>query len=141
MKTLIVTCTPDRFDIISHFSSCNEVVWRQTKSCQVGDLAYIYVGRPLSRIAYLCKVKATNIQGSEISLEYYQRQQATSRNRNKPYMKLELLTELNYEGLALADLLNHGLKTVQCTTEASDELKKYLRSIVGGSYYGNSDQR
>lgn len=46
-------------------------------------------------------------------------------------MKLKLLQEFTGKDLSLNDLFQHGLKTVQCTTEASSELKSYLISVTG----------
>ncbi len=130
MRTLVLTCTPERFDVAKYFNMSKEIVWRQTKKCEPGDLAYIYVGRPLSCIKYICKVIETDISPEAISLDYYQNQTATVRNKNKPYMKIQLLQELNHVELCLPSLLEHGLKTVQCTTEASAELNGYIRSII-----------
>ena len=131
MRTLIITCTPNRFDVISYFKKYNTIIWRQTKSCQPGDKAYVYVGRPLSCIKYLCEIIETDITSDSMDSDYYKTQSPTKRNKNKPFMKLRLLQEFTGKGLSLNELLQHGLKTVQCTTEASGELKRYLISVTG----------
>lgn len=131
MRTLIITCTPNRFDVISYFKKYNTITWRQTKSCQPGDKAYVYVGRPLSCIKYLCEIIETDITSDSMDSDYYKTQSLTKRNKNKPFMKLKLLQEFAGKDLSLNDLFQHGLKTVQCTTEASSELKSYLISVTG----------
>ncbi len=141
MRTLILTCTPDRFDVASYFNGNDVITWRQTKSCQPGDQAYVYVGRPLSCIKYLCEVIETDIAAESVDSDYYRSQTATKRSKNKPYMKLKLLCELSGRGLSLSELLEHGLKTVQCTTEASDELKIYLASAIRRNGNGDTNKR
>lgn len=130
MRTLILTCTPNRFDIVSYFNCNDMITWRQTKFCEPGDQAYVYVGRPLSCIKYLCEIIETDIAAGSVDSDYYRAEVATKRTQNKPYMKLKLLYELSGIGLSLSALLEHGLKTVQCTTEASDELRNYLVSVA-----------
>lgn len=139
MRTLIITCTPDRFDIASHFNSCDIITWRQTKPCQPGDKAYVYVGRPLSCIKYLCEIIETDITTDAIDSDYYNTQTPTKRSKNKPFMKLKLLYEFTGKELSLNELVQHGLKTVQCTTEASDDLKKYIASVTEKERYANVD--
>ena len=136
MKEYVVSCNPTNFDIVKHFSNTGDVVWRQTKPCQVGDIVYIYVGRPYSAIKYCCVVIEANINASEINTPFYKQQSVTKRNREKPFMRLRLEQTLNEDGLRLPELIEHGLKTVQCTTMVNAPLKRYLDEKRGKASNG-----
>lgn len=90
---------------------------------------------------YLCEIIETDIAAESVDSDYYRSQTATKRSKNKPYMKLKLLCELSGRGLSLSELLERGLKTVQCTTEASDELKNYLASAIRRNGNGDTNKR
>ena len=130
MKVLVTSCNPQKFDINAHFEQDKTILWRETKACCIGDVVYVYVGRPESYLKYKCKVVDANIPPEKIDSDYYSKQKQSSRTKNKPYMRLVLIKELLRDGLALPDLLEHGLKTVQCTTEAGTELCDYLNEIT-----------
>lgn len=132
MRTLITSCNPDKFNLFEHFKKERQILWRQTKSCEIGDEVFIYVGRPQSRLLYKCKIIAVDLPSEIVDSDYYKMQTPSSRTKNKPYMRLELVRKLDNDGLTLPDLFSHGLKTVQCTTEASPELREYLNTVVGG---------
>ena len=129
MKTLILTCTPDKFDIVSFFQNNEEIVWKQTASCEVGYYAYIYVGRPISSLRYCCEVIETNIVDGEC-LPYHCDTTMPRSRRQRRYMRLKLLREIKNNELSLERLRAHGLKTVQCITVATDELKEYIEKTV-----------
>lgn len=50
------------FNVESYFRQM-EVSWRQRANYQMGDIIYVYVGKPYSCILYKCIVKMTNISG------------------------------------------------------------------------------
>lgn len=129
MATYVISCNPSNFDICQHFQDNNEVVWRQTKNYKVGDVVYIYVGRPHSRLMYKCLVLDNDIIEQETNIEFYQ-QNNSVRNKNKPYMRIALQKKLPDNGLTLPCLLEHGLKTVQCATMVGSELQEYIDAQV-----------
>ena len=129
---LITSCNPDKFNLSEHFKKESQILWRQTKACEAGDKVFIYVGRPQSRLLYECEIMEINIPPESIDSDYYRNQPISNRSKNKPYMKLRYVRRLDEAGLTLPNLLSHGLKTVQCTTEASPELQEYLKEVIGG---------
>lgn len=124
MKEYIVCCNLQRFDLIKHFSTNNHVIWKQTKKCQIGEIVYIYVGRPYSRLYYKCVVKKNNMQDDNNQETIYSN--GIGKQRNSGFMELELVSVLAEEGMGLQSLLDNGLKTVQCTTEVDESLHNYI---------------
>ena len=127
MKEYVISCNLERFDLIKHFSHDRTVIWRQTKPCIPGDFVFVYIGRPYSRLYYRCKVVKSNIDNVPDSNAFYKN--SICRQRNPKYMELELVNTLPDSKLGLAELLNNGLKTVQCSTQVSEELHNYIYSI------------
>lgn len=69
------------FNVESYFRQM-EISWRQRANYQMGDIIYVYVGKPYSCILYKCIVKMTNISGRTgsrqmilVPLEKYARDQ------------------------------------------------------------------
>ena len=125
MNAFVVVGNLQRFDIVDYFKSNKTVIWKQVSKCETGDRVFIYVGRPLSRLVYECRItkKDVSIEGIHYLLPY-------AGKRKQPHMELELIRELPVEGLSLKTLLDKGLKTVQCSTRIDDELKKYIDKVI-----------
>lgn len=52
----IRTAKLKKYDVISAFSDINEIDWRKSGfNIKTGDIVYIYVGKPYSRIMYNVK--------------------------------------------------------------------------------------
>ena len=129
MKEFVVSCNPINFDIGNYFTQKQEIVWKQSKKCSVGDYVYIYVGRPLSCLKYICKITETDLLADVIDEAFY-KQQHLSQNSNTKYMRLKFLKEIEDQKLPLRSLLDNGLKTVQCTTEVCSRLSNYIRKSI-----------
>ena len=86
-------------------------------------MSYIYVGRPYSRLMYKCVVKEMNLEA--VNCEYLSNQL----KEKQKYMHLEM-TDIIETHIGLNELITNGLKTVQCSTQASPELVDYIESRV-----------
>lgn len=125
MNAFVVVGNMKRFDIVNHFESNDSVIWKQVSKCEIGDEVYIYVGRPLSRIMYKCRIQKKDVDSEKV--EYL----LSYEGKRKPaYMELELVKTLSSDGLNLKQLLDHGLKTVQCSTMMDDGLKAYIEEVT-----------
>ena len=127
MKEYVISCNLKQFDLISHFEQNKTIVWKQTKPCDFGDMVYVYIGRPYSRLFYKCKVIEANISKTPEENSFYMNEYR--RQKNPIYMRLEIIGTLPEKGLALVELQAHGLKTVQCSTQVSKELHDYILKI------------
>ena len=127
MKEYVISCNLSQFDLIEHFEQDKTVIWKQTKPCVVGDLVYVYIGRPYSRLFYRCKVTVADIMECPEDNPFYKNK--TGRQKNPKYMMLEIEDVLPDKGLGLLELQEHGLKTVQCSTQVSEELHNYIAKV------------
>lgn len=130
MSDYVISCNLDKFDLIKHFENSKTVIWKQTKPCKKGDYVYVYVGRPYSRLFYRCVVTQADIQQCPEESAFYK--DKPGRIKNPKYMELTVDKMLPELGLSLVELQKNGLKTVQCTTQVSNELRNYLNCVIEG---------
>lgn len=57
----LVPANPKFFDIEAAFEKDKEIIWKQSNNIRVDDIAYMYVGAPISAVLYKCKVTEVNI--------------------------------------------------------------------------------
>lgn len=122
VNTFITTCNLGRFDLIEHFNSDTYVVWKDISKCRIDDIVYVYVGRPYSQLMYKCRVIEKNCDVSNCNYIELNVQ------KKKEFMKLELMSELSTK-IPLNELLEHGLKTVQCSTQAAEQLIDFINEV------------
>lgn len=110
-QPFVISANVRNYDIINHFAENKTVLWKQPQKCNAGDIVYVYVGAPYSRICYKCVVEKVNCKESDDQERYYA---ITNANR-KPVRVMELLLVEQYESSRLGHsyLREHGLRTVQ----------------------------
>lgn len=126
MKEYIISCNVKKFDVISFVNEHRTLYWKQSKAVNPGDVIYIYVGVPYCRLYYRCVVLQSDLDSCPETMSYY------LDNKAKRYMKLGNIKVLPEEGLYLQNLMDNGVKTVQCSTEVSQEFHEYLSAVLKG---------
>ena len=62
MKYWLFPCNPNQYDLQGVFEEFDKVEWQQrVKNIEVGDMVFIYVGRPFSAVQLVCEVIEVNI--------------------------------------------------------------------------------
>lgn len=123
MKEYVVSNNPNRLNLKDYFLKSETVLWKQISKADISDYVYIYVGRPEKRLMYKCIIEAIDLDITDEIADFYK--------KPTKCMMLRLVKKLPEKGLDLGNLLNNGLKTVQCATEVSDELHDYFVEIGG----------
>lgn len=120
----VIPCNPNYYNVDAAFFKMKKLDWRQRISAEVGDIVYIYVGKPYSEIRYKCLVRKVWLKNREISDdEYYETDDL------KPvtsYMELELIEKYVTDSLPLHKLKMNGVKTVQGPFKVLDETLYYI---------------
>lgn len=125
----IIPCNLSFFDIISHFEENDEMLWRATSATAEGDIVYLYVCRPYSRIMYRCHVVATNIDNHEIEASPYAQILAPSKNRRN-YIRIKKDYPIADDRLSFDELKLHGLASVQSQMRLSPDLSNHIGKII-----------
>jgi len=118
----VIPCNEKYYDHRGAFANLDYIDWRQSTNVSVGDIIYIYVGRPSSSLMYKCEALDVDIVNpSNNDMEYSSTLDQTGR-----YMRLRLIESYPEGKYKREDLLENGLKTVQGPTKATPELVAWL---------------
>lgn len=110
MTEWIIPCNLKYYDVKGAFSKFKAIDWKQSaKNICVGDIVYIYVGKPISAIKYKCRVNKTNLSKVEIDDSEFVINGENYENYGN-HMELELIREYADMELTRDMLVENGLK-------------------------------
>ena len=110
MTEWIIPCNLKYYDVKGAFSKFKAIDWKKSaKNICVGDIVYIYVGKPISAIKYKCRVNKTNLSKVEIDDSEFVINGENYENYGN-HMELELIREYAGTELTREMLVENGLK-------------------------------
>jgi 5-methylcytosine-specific restriction protein A len=109
MTHWIIPCNPNYFDIIGLFHNQRLLNYNQTTDVNVGDVVYLYVGRPYSEILFECRVLEVNMPTCYIDDKQFVLDGKTYENTGR-YMTLVLERKFESHELTLATLRSKGIE-------------------------------
>lgn len=110
-----VPANPRYFDIEAAFRAQDEISWKQGGKFEPGDIAYMYVGAPVSAIRYKCLVTATDC-GTYTN----------HKGRTCTFMMIRKLKEYDPSRYPWSKIKETGLGTAQGTKYIPPKLKALL---------------
>ncbi len=115
-ETWIVPANPKYYDMLTCFKDNNEMIWKQSSDIHVGDIVFLYVGAPYSKIMYKCNVKEVNIpyeyKDANVSMSYV--------------MKIECLKTYTDDRYSFEYLNTLGIKAIRGPRKISKEQYKKI---------------
>ena len=132
MNTWIMPCNVSIFNIVEHFEVEDEMYWLGTQATDVGDIIYLYVGKPFSEIKYKCEVIDCQIDEQIIQQSNYDVLKKDSKRR-KNFIKIKMIQRYPLGIFPFHTLMQHGLVSVQSQMRISSELIKYLQENERGN--------
>ena len=112
----LIPVNPKYFDIEAAFAKQKEIIWKQSSDVRVGDIAYMYVGAPISAVLYKCEVTEVNIP-----YDY-----ADENLRMTHVMKIKRIKQYAKDFMPFAHLKDFGVNTVRgpriCPLELANAL-------------------
>lgn len=111
------------------FADRDLIDWRQSANYEVGDIIFIYLTRPLSRVQFKCIVEDINIEFEDIidDREFWVNKDEYAKTKKGLYSRLRLLDTTDGEELTLNKLKKNGLKAApQGPIKLKDELLSYI---------------
>lgn len=110
MTEWIIPCNLKYYDVKGAFSKFKAIDWKKSaKNICVGDIVYIYVGKPISAIKYKCRVNKTNLSKVEIDDSEFVINGENYENYGN-HMELELIREYAGTELTRDMLVENWLK-------------------------------
>ena len=128
MSTWIIPCNVKYYDVFSAFNRLKKLNWKQSTRIEIGDIVYIYVGKPYSSILYKCKVNKVNLPSPEIDDNEFNRDDEPYGHYGN-YMELELMDTYASTLYTLDKLKEYGLTgNIQSPRRATDKIQTFLDS-------------
>lgn len=127
-ESWLIASNPVKYNILDAFNSNTTITWGLSIKVRLGDMIYIYVSAPYSRIKYKCVVDRVDVPvderlGAEFWLEKF--------NPNRNLVNLRLLSRLDDERLQLNNLIGSKLisSAPQGPRRVTSELNNFLNSL------------
>lgn len=98
----LIPANPHYFDIEAAFAKNKEIIWKQSSAVNVGDIAYMYVGAPVSAVLYKCEI-------TEVDIPY---DYADENLKITHVMKIKRLKKYGKDFMPFARLKEFGVNTV-----------------------------
>lgn len=109
MTDWIIPCNPQYYDVFGAFDKFKVLDWHQANpNMEIGDIVYIYVGKPTQAIMFKCKVNKVNLSENNVDDSEFAKNRGVYDNQR--YMELELLKKYSQDVLSMAVLREHGVQ-------------------------------
>lgn len=99
----IVPANPKFYDVINAFNDTDVTIWKQSSNINVGDIVYLYVAAPYSKIMFKCITTEVNIPYN------YSDKNLTI----KHVMKIKLLERMDNKNYTFDYLNSIGIKAIR----------------------------
>lgn len=131
----IISANLKIYDVIRAFSDRTIIDWRQSAKQQVGDIVYIYIGKPIQAVVYQTIVEEVGITyENALPDQEYWIQDSSEENRERQFMRLRLIETFSDDLFSLTKLLENGLMSApQGPVKVKDTLRDYLMETITSS--------
>lgn len=127
MTSWTIICNIDYYDIFSAFDKLEKIEWKQTTSIKVGDIVYIYIGKPFQEIRFKCRVNKVRIPYTDTSIDDSEfTSDSPAYVHDGTYMEIELIEKFEAGMFPYSELRENGLKNIQRASRISPKLQAYL---------------
>lgn len=111
MNEWIIPCNLKYYDIYKAFKELDYIDWIQNaKNIEIGNIVYIYVGNPKSKIEFKCIVTKKNMSTYEIDdTQYFKDEKFFQEHQGKIFMRLKLVCKLPENIGSIKELKSLGL--------------------------------
>lgn len=134
----LISAKRSRYDHASAFARFGFIDWRQNVTYEVGDIVYIYYGKPTKKVMYKCVVEKCNMSHTERVYDKAYWVDSSDFNKRNLYKhaRLKLIEQTDSEHLTLERLQIEGLikNAPQKGQKVSQELESYLNNHFNDYY-------
>lgn len=125
----IVSCNLKAYDVVEHFKTNETIVMKRTRPLLEGDRAFLYIGKPYSRVMYLCEVVSSQVDKDTLEANAYAKVDKCN-VRGTSYMLLQLIESITAAGLDYSNLREHGVGQFQNPSRLSSRTLRYINSRI-----------
>ncbi|WP_422485418.1 HNH endonuclease [Gudongella sp. DL1XJH-153] len=128
MGKWIIVCNPEYYNVVGAFNTYDNINWKQSVDIKVGDIVYIYIGKPFSAIKYETKVVQIDLPKPTIDDKEFIIDGSNYENYGR-YMELRLLRSFENDLFSYDLLKENGLRSVQGPSRVSSELESFIKKV------------
>lgn len=133
MEKWIISANSNYFDHSRAFHEKGYIDWKQTVNYKVGDIVYLYMTKPISKIQFKTEVTAIDMGENDITdfSDYWKIEIPNRETHQKVrYARLKLLKEFENDIFSFEMVKKYGLAyPPQGACRVKDKLKGLLESI------------
>lgn len=130
MQKWIMSANGKYFDHEKAFNEYGHIDWKQTRNFAVGDIVFLYMTKPESRIKYKTRVDEINIANTSIDDYSLFWKKNPNEERTDRYVRLSLIEEYDIQDLDFDSLKKHGMPYApQSPCKVNEEVEKYLMKL------------
>ena len=131
MEHWIIPCNLKYYDVIGAFGRLPKIDWKQSmKNVSVGDIVYVYVGKPIMAILFKCRVNKVNLPCIEIDDHEFVIDGVNYMNYGN-YMELEFVESYSEDQITMELLAYHGMKgRIQGPRRTESAVQAFIDSIT-----------
>lgn len=135
MSKWCICCNSSIFNISGAVKDKKDIFLKRNAGIIQGDIIYIYVSRPYSKIMY--KAIAENTDCSKENMKFLSDYLSVPFEELKDgdYLRLKLLGEFTGDETSYRAVLGNGLSTIQGPSRVKKQLEDYLDLIENKSMY------
>lgn len=123
MQKWIVPTNVKNYDIVEHVKKDKILYFKKNRALQKGDIAYIYLAKPYAQILFKAIVLADKVKSDELTY-----QSSVGNDKDKLYVKVEVVQCFDDGELLYDDLKKHGLSQVVNQQLVRGDLEAYIAS-------------
>ncbi|MCR5660743.1 MAG: MmcQ/YjbR family DNA-binding protein [bacterium] len=113
----IIPANPHFYDVVAAFAANNEIDWKQAASAKAGDIAFMYLGAPVSAVKYKCLITQADIP------YHYQNSHITI----KKLMRIKLLETYPQDFMPFARLKELGINAVRGPRHVTEAFARAIK--------------
>ena len=135
MSKWCICCNISIFNIINAVNDNKDIYLKRNVGIVQGDIIYIYVSRPCSKIMY--KAIAEKVDCSKecmMELDAYLTVPYEELKEGE-YLRLRILGEFSGDETSYRTVLENGLNTIQGPSRVKEQLEEYLNLVENNSSY------
>lgn len=129
MTRWIVTCNPNYYDVIGAFKVLDKIDWKQRINPEIGDIVYIYVGKPFMEIKFETVVTMIDLPKASDNDNQF-RLDESKYDDNGRHMELQLVREFEQKVLSRSVLESLNVKSLQGPRKVITELAEAIDNIT-----------
>ena len=123
----LIPANPKYYNYFKEFKDNGFIDWHQIGKYSIGDVVYIYSGKPYKKITFKTVVEEVNILKDDAFDDEIYHYESSPLKTYQKYIRLRVVSSYTTDRLSLYNLQQHGLKKApQGKIGLKDDILEYI---------------